>query len=206
MEYEPTWREMQRITDVRDENTPDEIWLLEHPPVFTLGLNADAGHVLAAGDIPVVKIDRGGQVTYHGPGQLVVYPLIDIRRGKLGVRDLVTAMERAVIDYCASLGITAQVQAGCARRVRRRPEDRQRRHPHPPRRQLSRTRVQCEHGSRAVPAHQPLRVRGLQMTQLSLLGQPDATVEDTGRAFAPFLERALETLRTKRAATACANE
>ena len=108
VEYEPTWREMQRITDTRDENTPDEIWLLEHPPVFTLGLNADAGHVLAAGDIPVVKIDRGGQVTYHGPGQLVVYPLIDIRRAGLGVRDLVTALERAVIAYCASLGITAE--------------------------------------------------------------------------------------------------
>ena len=99
---------MQRITDTRDANTPDEIWLLEHPPVFTLGLNADASHVLAAGDIPVVKIDRGGQVTYHGPGQLVVYPLIDIRRAGLGVRDLVTALERAVIDYCASLGITAE--------------------------------------------------------------------------------------------------
>src|SRR6476659_4307504 len=108
VEYEPTWREMQRITDTRDANTPDEIWLLEHPPVFTLGLNADASHVLAAGDIPVVKIDRGGQVTYHGPGQLVVYPLIDIRRAKLGVRDLVTALERAVISYCKSLGITAE--------------------------------------------------------------------------------------------------
>ena len=85
---------MQRITDTRDESTPDEIWLLEHPPVFTLGMNADASHVLAAGDIPVVKIDRGGQVTYHGPGQLVVYPLIDIRRAGLGVRDLVTALEK----------------------------------------------------------------------------------------------------------------
>ncbi|HET9862322.1 MAG TPA: lipoyl(octanoyl) transferase LipB, partial [Steroidobacteraceae bacterium] len=78
---------MQRITDTRDANTPDEIWLLEHPPVFTQGLNGDPGHVLAAGDIPVVQIDRGGQVTYHGPGQLVVYPLIDIRRAGLGVRD-----------------------------------------------------------------------------------------------------------------------
>src|SRR5690349_4883791 len=112
VDYEPTWREMQRITDTRDANTPDEIWLLEHPPVFTLGLNADPGHVLAAGDIPVVKIDRGGQVTYHGPGQLVVYPLIDIRRMGLGVRDLVTALERAVIEYCASLGIEAATKQG----------------------------------------------------------------------------------------------
>src|SRR3982751_2710218 len=112
VEYEPTWREMQRITDTRDANTPDEIWLLEHPPVFTQGLNGDPGHVLAAGDIPVVKIDRGGQVTYHGPGQLVVYPLIDIRRMGLGVRDLVPALERAVIEFCASLGIEAATKQG----------------------------------------------------------------------------------------------
>ena len=92
---------MQRFTDERDAATPDEIWLLEHPPVFTLGMNADPCHVLAAGDIPVVQIDRGGQVTYHGPGQLVVYPLIDMRRRGLGVRDLVTALEHAVIDLVA---------------------------------------------------------------------------------------------------------
>ena len=152
---------MQRITDTRDENTPDEIWLLEHPPVFTLGLNADAGHVLAAGDIPVVKIDRGGQVTYHGPGQLVVYPLIDIRRAGLGVRDLVTALERAVIDYCASLGITAECRKNAPGRLRRRPQDRERRPAHPPRRQLPRPGVQREHGPRALPAHQSLRLRGI---------------------------------------------
>ena len=78
--YESTWRAMQRFTDERDASTPDEIWLLEHPPVFTLGLNASREHLKSAGDIPVVQIDRGGQVTYHGPGQLVVYPLIDLRR------------------------------------------------------------------------------------------------------------------------------
>ncbi|MHB1869688.1 MAG: lipoyl(octanoyl) transferase LipB [Steroidobacteraceae bacterium] len=106
--YEPTWRAMQRFTDERTPDTPDEIWLLEHPPVFTLGMNADPAHVLAAGDIEVVRIDRGGQVTYHGPGQLVVYPLLDLRRSGLGVRDLVTALERAVIDYAAELGIAAE--------------------------------------------------------------------------------------------------
>lgn len=106
--YERTWRAMQRFTDERTAETPDEIWLLEHPPVFTLGMNADPSHVLAAGDIPVVRIDRGGQVTYHGPGQLVVYPLLDLRRARLGVRDLVTALERGVIDYAASLGIAAE--------------------------------------------------------------------------------------------------
>jgi lipoyl(octanoyl) transferase len=105
--YEPTWRAMQAFTDARGENTSDEIWLLEHPPVFTLGMNARPEHVLAAGDIPVVHIDRGGQVTYHGPGQLVVYPLVDLRRAGLGVRDLVTALESAVIEYAASFGSAA---------------------------------------------------------------------------------------------------
>lgn len=108
VEYEPTWRAMQRFTDDRGPGTPDEIWLLEHPPVFTLGMNASRDHLLAAGDIPVVQIDRGGQVTYHGPGQLVVYTLVDLRRAGLGVRDIVTALERSVIDYAAGLGIAAE--------------------------------------------------------------------------------------------------
>jgi lipoyl(octanoyl) transferase len=106
--YKPTWRAMQRFTEQRDAATPDEIWLLEHDPVFTLGMNADRSHVIAPGNIPVVQIDRGGQVTYHGPGQLVVYPLIDIRRAHLGVRALVTALERAVIEYAARFGIRAE--------------------------------------------------------------------------------------------------
>ncbi len=110
-DYEPVWREMQALTDRRDATTPDQIWFLEHPPVFTLGMNADPGHVLAAGDIPVVRIDRGGQVTYHGPGQLMVYPLIDLRRAGLGVRDLVTALEQATIELLAGYGITARARA-----------------------------------------------------------------------------------------------
>jgi lipoyl(octanoyl) transferase len=105
--YEPTWRAMQRFTDERDAATPDEIWLLQHPPVFTLGLNAKREHLLAPGDIPVIQIDRGGQVTYHGPGQLVVYPLIDLKRRGLGVRQLVTALENAVVCYAAGLGVSA---------------------------------------------------------------------------------------------------
>jgi lipoyl(octanoyl) transferase len=110
VDYEPTWRAMQRFTDERGPQTPDEIWLLEHPPVFTLGMNADRSHLLAPGTIPVVAIDRGGQVTYHGPGQLLVYPLIDIRRAALGVRDLITALERTVVRYLAGQGVTAHVQ------------------------------------------------------------------------------------------------
>jgi lipoyl(octanoyl) transferase len=108
VEYEPTWRAMQRFTDERNESTPDEIWFLEHPPVFTLGMNAKREHLLAPGDIPVVQIDRGGQVTYHGPGQLVVYALIDLRRAKLGIRDLVTGLEQAVVDFAASFGAKAE--------------------------------------------------------------------------------------------------
>jgi lipoyl(octanoyl) transferase len=107
VEYEPTWRAMQKLTETRDATTPDEIWFLEHPPVFTLGMNGHLEHVLAPGDIPVVKIDRGGQVTYHGPGQLVVYPLLDVRRAGLGVRELVVALENAVIEFCRARGVEA---------------------------------------------------------------------------------------------------
>ena len=108
--YEPTWRAMQRFTDQRDAATPDEIWLLEHPPVFTLGMSARREHLLAPGDIPIVETDRGGQVTYHGPGQLVAYTLIDLKRAGLGVRAIVSALERAVIDYAAELGIAARAR------------------------------------------------------------------------------------------------
>ncbi len=107
VEYEPTWRAMQAFTEQRGADTRDEIWLLEHPPVFTLGMNGKPEHVLEAGDIPVVNIDRGGQVTYHGPGQLVVYPLLDLRRLKLGVRDLVVALENAIIATVSHWGIQA---------------------------------------------------------------------------------------------------
>lgn len=106
-DYVPLWRAMQRFTDTRDTGTGDEIWFTEHPPVFTMGLNASSEHLLAPGDIPVVQIDRGGQVTYHGPGQLMIYPLIDIRRAGIGVRTLVTALEQSVVDYVAEYGIGA---------------------------------------------------------------------------------------------------
>ncbi|HUX72937.1 MAG TPA: lipoyl(octanoyl) transferase LipB [Steroidobacteraceae bacterium] len=107
VDYEPTWRAMQRFTDERGAETRDEIWLLQHPPVFTLGMNASRDHLLDPGGIPVVQIDRGGQVTYHGPGQLVVYPLLDLRRLRLGIRDLVTALEQAIIGYAAEWDLRA---------------------------------------------------------------------------------------------------
>src|SRR5262252_9673688 len=110
VEYEPTWRAMQRFTEERVALTPDEIWFLEHSPVFTLGVSGSRAHLLAPGDIPVVQVDRGGQVTYHGPGQLVVYPVVDLRRAALGVREFVSALERAVIDLAADYGIAAEAR------------------------------------------------------------------------------------------------
>ncbi len=99
---------MQTFTDQRNDETEDEFWLLEHEPVFTVGLNGSMEHVLAPGDIPVVSIDRGGEVTYHGPGQLVVYPLVDLKRLGFGARDLVCAIETAIIRTVAQWGITAE--------------------------------------------------------------------------------------------------
>ncbi len=110
-DYVPLWREMQAFTDERDESTADELWFCEHPPVYTLGLNAGKEHLLAPGDIPVVQIDRGGEVTYHGPGQLMVYPLIDIRRANIGVRTLVTALEQGVVDLVADYDVSAEARA-----------------------------------------------------------------------------------------------
>jgi lipoyl(octanoyl) transferase len=105
--YVPVFEAMQRFTDERQELTSDEVWVLEHEPVFTQGVAGKAEHVLAPGDIPVVQVDRGGQVTYHGPGQLVIYLLLNLRRLKLGVRELVTLMEQLIIDLLAEEGIVA---------------------------------------------------------------------------------------------------
>jgi len=108
VDYAVALREMQRLTDSALPDGGEEIWFLEHPPVFTLGMNANPEHLLAPGDIPVVKIDRGGEVTYHGPGQLVVYPLLDLRRRGLTVRPLVVGIETAVITTVAQWGIVAR--------------------------------------------------------------------------------------------------
>ena len=110
-EYLPTLEAMRRFTAERDESTPDEIWLLQHPRVFTQGQAGKAEHLLAPGDIPVIQVERGGQVTYHGPGQLVAYLMLNLRRQKLGVRELVTAMENALVDVLASYGIEAAPKA-----------------------------------------------------------------------------------------------
>ncbi|GGK65497.1 lipoyl(octanoyl) transferase LipB [Amphritea balenae] len=107
VEYQPTWQTMQDFTAARGPDTMDEIWVLEHQPVFTQGQAGKAEHLLGTGDIPVVQVDRGGQVTYHGPGQLVVYLLLNLRRKKFGVRELVARMEQSIVDLLAGYGVEA---------------------------------------------------------------------------------------------------
>jgi lipoyl(octanoyl) transferase len=190
VDYEPTWRAMQHFTDQRNAATPDEIWFLEHPPVFTLGMNASAAHVLAPGEIPVVQIDRGGQVTYHGPGQLVVYPLVDLRRAKLGVRDVVTALENSVIRMVAEFGITAEARreapgiyvgdrklGSVGIRIRR----------HSSYHGLA---VNVSLDLEPFQRINPCGYQGLQMTQLGELGGP-GSVERAADALEPHLLRAL---------------
>jgi lipoyl(octanoyl) transferase len=190
VEYEPTWRAMQRRTEQADTTTRDEIWFLEHPPVFTMGMNARAEHLLAVGDIPVVDIDRGGQVTYHGPGQLVVYPLLDLSRRSLGVRALVEAIERAVIDTLAHWDIRARGKreapgvyvgerkiASIGLRIRR---------------GRSYHGLALNVGMDLEPFARinPCGHAGLQMTQVSTLGGP-TDVPTVAEALAPHLLRAL---------------
>ena len=190
VEYLPTWRAMQRFTEERTAATPDELWLLEHPPVFTLGANASRAHLIAPGDIPVVQIDRGGQVTYHGPGQLVVYPLIDLKRSGLGIRDFVTALERAVIDLAAEFGVAAEGRrsapgvyvageklASVGVRVRRNGSYHG---------LALNVALDLEPFSRINPCG----YQGLRMTQLAALGGP-RSVSECADALEPHLRRAL---------------
>jgi lipoyl(octanoyl) transferase len=106
-DYEATWRAMQAFTDARGAATPDEIWLTEHPPIYTLGLSGRREHLLRDNGIPALKVDRGGQITYHGPGQLIAYTLFDLKRSRIGVRDMVRRIEAAVVKWLDSVGISA---------------------------------------------------------------------------------------------------
>ena len=181
---------MQQRTDEATSATPDEIWFLEHPPVFTMGMNAKAEHLLAVGAIPVVNIDRGGQVTYHGPGQLVVYPLLDLGRHGLGVRQLVEGIERAVIDMLASWQIEAYGSrdapgvyvatrkiASVGLRIRRG-------------RSYHGLAVNVAMDLEPFARINPCGYAGLQMTQVSELGGP-ASVREVAEALAPHMLRAL---------------
>jgi lipoyl(octanoyl) transferase len=198
VDYENTWRAMQRFTDERNPATADEVWLLEHDPVFTLGMNADRTHVLAPKDIPVIQIDRGGEVTYHGPGQLVVYPLIDVRRAGLGVRDLVTALERTVVAYLAGVGVSGECRpkapgvyvtgrkiASVGLRIRR----------HGSYHGLAfNVRMDLEPFERINPCGYP----GLEMTQLCQF-RSDANVADVAAEFGPLFVAILDQVRQARA-------
>ena len=190
VDYEPTWRAMQQFTDARDACTEDELWLLEHPPVFTLGLAADRSHVLAPGDIPLVQTDRGGQVTYHGPGQLVAYPLLDVRRLGLTVRGLVMLLEQCVIDLVAAHGIAAegrrdapgvyvagQKLASLGLRIRR----------HASYHGLA---LNVDMDLTPFARINPCGMANLPVTSLARLGVP-GTVESVGRDFARRLEAGL---------------
>ena len=163
-DYTATWRAMQRFTDERDAGTPDELWLTEHPPVYTLGLAGRREHLLRDNGIPVIKVDRGGQVTYHGPGQLVAYTLVDLRRARLGIRDMVRRLEGAVIEWLAANRIAAYGKpsapgvyvdrAGSEAKIAALgPQSAQPLH-------LSRTRGERRDGPRAVRRHRPLRLSG----------------------------------------------
>jgi len=110
VDYSKTWQAMQEFTDARDEETADEFWFLQHPPVYTLGKNGKPEHILNAQDIPVVNSDRGGQVTYHGPGQIIVYTLLDLNRSNIGVRELVTRLEQCVIELLADYGVDSSAR------------------------------------------------------------------------------------------------
>jgi lipoyl synthase len=190
VQYEPTWRAMQRFTAERSATTPDEIWFLEHPPVFTLGVNASRTHLLAPGDIPVVQIDRGGQVTYHGPGQLVVYALVDLQRAALSIRDFVTALERSVIELAAQWGISAECRRSAPG-------------VYVAGRKLASVGVRVKRGGsyhglalnvaldlEPFRRINPCGYAGLEMTQLSELGGP-RTVAECADALEPRLRRAL---------------
>ena len=111
-DYRRTWEEMQAYTRRRDSLTPDQLWITEHPPVYTQGLNGRAEHILNSGDIPVVQVDRGGQITYHGPGQLVIYCMLDLNRLGIGVKKLVARLEDSVIDWLQQQGVSAHTRAG----------------------------------------------------------------------------------------------
>jgi len=191
VEYEPTWRAMQTFTDTRGPQTPDEIWLLEHPPVFTLGMNGKREHLLAPGDISVVQIDRGGQVTYHGPGQLVVYPLLDVRRLGIGVRQLVVSLENAVVAMLAEWNIGAAGRRDAPG-------------VYVQQRKLAsiglRIRRGCSYHGLALNVSMnlepfnrinPCGFSGLEVTDLRTLGV-DLTVESVARKFAPHLLHELD--------------
>ena len=193
--YEPVWQDMQRFTAERDADTADELWLLEHPPVFTLGRNGKPEHVHDTGDIPIIQVDRGGQVTYHGPGQLVAYLLLDLNRRGLGVQSLVRLLEQAVIDLLAAHAVRGERRdkapgvyvdgrkiAALGLRVRR---------------GCSFHGLSLNVDMDLAPFNMinPCGYRGLEVTQTSALGI-DAPVDDIATQLSRHIGRLLETTQT----------
>ena len=193
--YEPVWQDMQRFTTERDADTADELWLLEHPPVFTLGRNGKPEHVHDTGDIPLIQVDRGGQVTYHGPGQLVAYLLLDLNRRGLGVQFLVRLLEQAVIDLLAAHAVRGKRRdkapgvyvdgrkiAALGLRVRR---------------GCSFHGLSLNVDMDLAPFNMinPCGYRGLEVTQTSDLGI-DAPVDDIAMQLSRHIGRLLETTQT----------
>jgi lipoyl(octanoyl) transferase len=191
VDYTEAWTRMQDFTDSRGGETPDELWLLEHPPVFTQGRNGKPDHLLDPGDIPVIQVDRGGQVTYHGPGQLVAYALLDIRRRHLGVQSLVKLLEQAVIDLLSDHGIRGQRIEGApgvyvdnrkiaalGLRVRKG-------------RTFHGLSLNVDMDLSPFKRINPCGYQGLEVTQLADLGI-SSSLEDAGRQFTEKFERLLE--------------
>ncbi|WP_251978295.1 lipoyl(octanoyl) transferase LipB [Salinicola avicenniae] len=191
--YQSVWQAMSRYTDARDAHSPDQFWLVEHDPVFTQGRAGKSEHLLMPGDIPVVATDRGGQVTYHGPGQVVLYPLLDVRRRGLGVRELVTLLEESVVDLLADYGVASRacpdapgVYVGEAKiaslglRIRR---------------GCSFHGVALNVNMDLTPFSRinPCGYAGLSMTQLSDHTDQAVTAPEVGKALASCLARRLET-------------
>ena len=160
VDYVPVWKRMARFAATAGPDTREEIWLLSHKPVFTLGQAAKQEHLLDPGAVPVIQTDRGGQVTYHGPGQLVVYPLLDLRRRGMGIRQLVDLIEAALIEALAEAGIIRRNSPRRAGRIRGRGKNRRPWLAHQERLELSRPQSECRHGPRSVQFDQPLRLSG----------------------------------------------
>jgi lipoyl(octanoyl) transferase len=193
--YEPVWQDMQQFTTGRDADTADELWLLEHPPVFTLGRNGKPEHVYDTGDIPLIQVDRGGQVTYHGPGQLVAYLLLDLNRRGLGVQSLVRLLEQAVIDLLAAHAVRGERRdkapgvyvdgrkiAALGLRVRRGCS-------------FHGLSLNVDMDLAPFGMINPCGYRGLEVTQTSALGI-DAPVDDIATQLSRHIGRLLETTET----------
>ncbi len=187
-DYQSTWQAMQDFTNQRTAETVDEIWVVEHPPVFTQGLNGKAEHILQQPDIPIVKTDRGGQITYHAPGQLVLYTLIDLKKTKLGVRALVSIIENSIIAYLANFDISAEARkdapgvyvagnkiASLGLKIRKQ-------------RSYHGLALNIDMDLSPFKLVNPCGLQGMQMTQMKAFINPPPSIEAAGQALAEIIQ------------------